>query len=649
MADNIKKAAGRGGDKEEEPLIVAQRFLNIFHQLHVFDEEKRQVFNKMILEQPPQIKNVFRQLPGGSVLLEYIAEIEANENIQADDEPDESALEPVSADYNSKNSNTPATGASNKAGVLFDSAEFAKVLANTLAQSNAQIVKELNKNTQLLADKSSSLPQSGQVTLVTDDTFAQSIADALIKAISTSEQKHQEETKIIANSFLELQENLSKLIEQNAQLKIVSDGKISDEAVSAFQFKNIVDDLVKSQTKFLKETSQSQKEELSSIVSAAIKESIKLSTQSLADTFRQLYNEPAPITYASSEQKKQDMSEIENIIKAQGREFSSIIAAALRESQKNSTQSIIKTIEGLKPTSSDVSLQKADEIVKSQTKLLKDITREQNKEFSQLIANALKEGQKQSMQTIVELVKSLQNSSYVNNNMSFYPKNDFYPQVRESTVTENLEEETPAEQKKKKKKKKNKTNPESYLQQHNVPENFAEHNMPVIVSDVADFDFSQQSKPLSAAEDWGFSAVDEEPENVIETEDLNSPMEHEEQATIADDASFDDVDVSDDNDYVLESVQSDEISGEEGKDWEWDYEEVDENKETADDTDWADGEEGKDWEWDYEEVAEDEESLESDVLKKSQIVIPDDFKMLLIGLDPNKFEDPYCENVDDIY
>lgn len=640
MADNIRKAAAQGGDKEEEPIIVAQRFLNIFHQLHVFDDEKRKVFNEMILAQPEQVRNIFRQLPGGSVLLEYIEGIEEKEGIHREevviDDGDDSSGSYVSKpSFSADSTSTANTG---KTEVFFDSAEFAKILANTLAHSNAQIVKELQKNTQLLSNKDNGTAMPSQMTLVTDDSFTQSIADALIKAISTSEQKRQEDTKIIANSFLELQENLSKMIEQNAQLKIVADGKVSDKTASAFQFKNIVDDLVKSQTKFLKETSQAQKEELSSIVSSAIKESIKLSTQSLADTFRQLYNEPAPITYASPEQKKQDLSEIESIIKAQGREFSSIIAAALRESQKNSTQSIIKTIEGLKPASSDTTLQRADEIVKSQTQLLRDITKEQNKEFSQLIATALKEGQKQANQTIIEFFKNMQASSFAGNNNSFYPRN-FYP-VKESAVEVATNEEAPTEPKKKKKKKKNKTSPESYALQHDVSTDFSKYDVATPAPDTTDFSNIETPNYTSVAEDWGFSST----ESSAESHQESDVSQNYEQEVLEDEESSDNFDSEADINSPSKN-ENEEISGEEGRDWEWGYEEV----EDGNDSQWTEGEEGKDWEWDYEEVEEEPEIIPESVIEESQIVIPDDFKILLVGIETDKLEDPYCENVDDMY
>ncbi len=702
MAEIIKKNALGGGDKEEEPIIVAQRFLNIFHQLHVFDEERRDVYNKMLMELPEQVKTAFRQLPGGSVLLEYIDELEGINTEQVGVDTD------INLSQNSFANNNAAPSAQNVtySGIPFDSSEFAKVLANTLAQSNAQIVRELQKNVQLLSSKAPATSQQSPVTLTTDESFTQAIAEALGKAISSSEQKRQEDTKIIANSFLELQENLAKMIEQNAQLKVVADGKISKDGVSALNFKNIINDLVNSQTKFLKETSQSQKEELASIVSSAIKESIKLSTQSVADTFRQMYNEPSPITYASPEQKKQNLSEIEDIIKAQGREFSSIIAGALRESQKNSTQSIIKTIEGLKPSSIEIKGQKTDDILKEQMKLFREITREQNKEFSSLIASALKEGQKQSAAIIGELVKNLQNQNSVTNDVLSYSPTTFYPRPEKAVVTEVVEKDEPKQEptasKKKKKKKKNANN----IVENNVTENIVStpeiYTLPLKKDTPANnkinFPIIDDDKPKSVAEEWGFGS-DDNIDNAIndklftdtsEDQTLRDNVTDEEEFVDFDDNNASNFESDTTADNVPEAQFSDnqspvdmndeQIDGEEGKDWEWAYEEVDDN--------WEDGEEGKDWEWGYEEIEEPAQEIEepvkeieepiqeieesaqkveelsqnieepveepaqefsNDIVENSQIIIPDEFKLLLTGFEADNFEDPYCENVDDIY
>ena len=509
MAENIKKTPTTAGDNEEDPKIVAQRFLNIFHQLHIFGDEKREVFDKMLLDQPPQVRSAFRQLPGGSILLDYLSEIEKGD---AKDQTDFDYGDIPTTDIPEiKKSNSEPVLRTDVPAFSFDTAEFAKVLANTLAQSNTQIIQEFQRS---LSNKSNNAGTASKVELVTDETFTQSIAEALSNAISTSEQKRIEDTKVIANSFLELQENINKMVEQNAQLKVISDGKVSDKTVSAFQFKNVVEDLVKAQTKFLKETSQSQKEELSSIVAAAIKDSVKLSTQSFAETLKQFYNQPTPITYASPEQKKQNISEIENIIKTQGREFYSVIAAALRESQKNSTQSIIKTIENLNASTASTLPQKTEEILKAQTQLFRDITKEQNKEFSETIAKALKEGQKQSTEAIIELVKHL--PPVIRIDAPQEPKKEEVVEKVEKPSIDNEKADivvventdvSPEIKKKKKKKKKNKTkSEEDYLQQDIVskPVDAIFNKYDGSSSDI----FVSEQESENSAASWGFVSND---------------------------------------------------------------------------------------------------------------------------------------------
>ena len=377
MPDNIITDATFGqtrDNKEEEPIIVAQRFLNIFRQLHIFSEERKEAFNQMLVELPKPVLTMFKTLPGGTVLLEYLAELEQKRAIdhKAVDEliakPNKSADAGILKNAVSESQQqSPVTTTRNE---IINSDAFAKVLANSLAQSNAQIIRELQHNRQNNNAKSSENQANNEpLKLVADETFTKTIAKALSDALAASEEKRQEDNKVITQSFLELQENLNRMVEQNAQLKIISSGEVPAEAASAFQLKNVVDDLVKAQSKFLRETTKSQKEELSSIISLAIKESLKMSTQSLIESFKQMEKSegPAPITYASSSPQKQiAMGNVEEAIRAQGREFSSIISSALRESQQNSAQTIIKTLQSLKgsPLNAGASTPNVEEIMK---------------------------------------------------------------------------------------------------------------------------------------------------------------------------------------------------------------------------------------------------------------------------------------------
>lgn len=79
MAEEIDKAtearrkALRNG--EEDPVIVAQRFLNIYRQRHIFSTERKEAFDKMLLELSPDIRGLFSSLPGGVMLQDYVDEL----------------------------------------------------------------------------------------------------------------------------------------------------------------------------------------------------------------------------------------------------------------------------------------------------------------------------------------------------------------------------------------------------------------------------------------------------------------------------------------------------------------------------------------------------------------------------------------------
>jgi hypothetical protein len=61
---------------ESDPVIIAQRLLNLYRQLHIFSPEKKEAYNKMLLEQTPEVKKVLGTLPGGVVVQQYLYELE---------------------------------------------------------------------------------------------------------------------------------------------------------------------------------------------------------------------------------------------------------------------------------------------------------------------------------------------------------------------------------------------------------------------------------------------------------------------------------------------------------------------------------------------------------------------------------------------
>lgn len=109
------------------------------------------------------------------------------------------------------------------------------------------------------------------------------------------------------------------------------------------------------------------------------------------------------------------MESVEQALKAQGKEFSSIISMALKESQKNSAQTIIETLETLKKdtglTQGTQNNLKVEEIMRMQANLFRDIARAQNQEFSALISSALRESQRQSTQAIIAALSQLQTTA----------------------------------------------------------------------------------------------------------------------------------------------------------------------------------------------------------------------------------------------
>lgn len=158
MADELNKSAefvGKHQD-EENPILVAQRYLNIYRQIHIFNQKRRDEFDDSLLKMPSDIRILLSTLPGGSLLLEHISELEEKRGIIPSD---------LIADKVEK-SNTP------------DEKSF------LTAKSSA-------KNAESVA-----------------------LSNNLIKILQQNEEKHAKDLQALTDAFLKSQENMTAILKQ---------------------------------------------------------------------------------------------------------------------------------------------------------------------------------------------------------------------------------------------------------------------------------------------------------------------------------------------------------------------------------------------------------------------------------------------------
>ena len=74
--ENLNDAEfGSDNSGEEAPILVAQRYLNIFRQVHILNKAKRAEFDEELLSLPQNITDFFKRMPGGRLLVEHIEKV----------------------------------------------------------------------------------------------------------------------------------------------------------------------------------------------------------------------------------------------------------------------------------------------------------------------------------------------------------------------------------------------------------------------------------------------------------------------------------------------------------------------------------------------------------------------------------------------
>ena len=203
LVENRRKAQRDG---EESPIVVAQRFLNIYRQIHIFNSQKKNEFNKMLLELSPQVRGMFRQLPGGALLQEYVDELTEQEGAEKSIPSDQSL-----ADESSKQT---------------------QILATALAEAQVQAAMQIQKNgAEQVAFVPSHPPVSSSSQLIMDKNFAQDLANALATAMRTKNKDQETKIEKIIDSFSLAQKELLKSIQSDNNINQKEIQKISQALI----------------------------------------------------------------------------------------------------------------------------------------------------------------------------------------------------------------------------------------------------------------------------------------------------------------------------------------------------------------------------------------------------------------------------------
>lgn len=183
-------------DGEEDPLIVAQRFLNIYRQLHIFTDEKKQAFNQMLLELKPEIKAVFATIPGGVVLQDYIEELE---------------------EKNGTSKAAPTPTAATLSDAADEEVSKAKILATALAEAQIQASSKMQQMAQppIATTGSAPIHTTSKVELGKD--FAQELSGALTMALKDSNLEQRNEVKEIVQTLGNTQLEIIKILQTENQ------------------------------------------------------------------------------------------------------------------------------------------------------------------------------------------------------------------------------------------------------------------------------------------------------------------------------------------------------------------------------------------------------------------------------------------------
>ena len=647
-----RRKALRNG--EEDPVVVAQRFLNIYRQMHIFSAERKEAFNQMLLELSPSVRGIFGSLPGGTILQDYVDDlaekagieksVHTSEDTSLNSETNQQAQILATALAKAQSQTSSATNVvagSAKLSMDKDFAEnFARIMGNVIQEQTASQNSNLEKltldlsKTQLFIAKTLKENKDEQrleigalckAIIQSQTALSSSLTSALTMQTDFSN-KTESETKRLIDIVLESQKQLSLHINKMEEL---SSNKANDniKLIEAFE---------KSQSEIIRSLSNIQSNNSAALSRTAEDDErlVQLISQSQENLIKTVMSASLQQNNNSTMQSNNNANNIQiNTTDNSGQLMLLVekIAALQAANEENLEKAIIKAVE-------------------AQSKIYDKISRKQTKELAEVIADGLRSsgGVTYVSQPIVE--QSAQTSSnyataesnfQINDSFDILPQSDdiietfdnvadiYNQEVLNDTsedfeilqeeislTSENTEifEEVPKKKKKRKKKKKSvltasvQVNEEKGFDNtlpqdsnladtitNNMFNNDSDIVLPIQEFDVKDFSLNEQALEIDDIADAAISADIQE--SISEDEKLISP-------------TTDNISKNNNTEYF--DIVSTEVTAD---DWGFNDISTDEKNE------WGFGEhrsiensndniEGQDWEWVYVEDNEDKDYLE---------------------------------------
>ncbi len=151
MADELIENAefGKKRKDEEDPILVAQRYLNIYRQMHIFNKERQNQFDDMLLELPLDIRILLSTLPGGSLLLEHIEELEQKRGLVSTPIKKDNTFRKKA---NKDAVETASSGSKSSVGSVVIDSSFATELSSSLALALQQTEKRYKDDIKTLTE-----------------------------------------------------------------------------------------------------------------------------------------------------------------------------------------------------------------------------------------------------------------------------------------------------------------------------------------------------------------------------------------------------------------------------------------------------------------------------------------------------------------